>query len=109
MAFNLGRPALFAAEDTIKHCRWFLEHPLSIQSDVRLVSTCELLTLRSGSPVPRVTHLTHSVPMHQPFSIWPSATRIPDIDDRIQEANDSFVTWFKHWDEHFSESASCPW
>ncbi|WOO78184.1 Transcriptional activator of proteases prtT [Vanrija pseudolonga] len=89
MAFNLGRPALFAAEDTIKHCRWFLEHPLSIQSDVRLVSTCELLTLR--------------IPMHQPFSIWPSATRIPDIDDRIQEANDSFVTWFKHWDEHFTK------
>lgn len=46
MAFNLGRPALVAAEDTLKHCRKFLDHPLSIITDSRLVYTCELLTLR---------------------------------------------------------------
>lgn len=46
MAFNLGRPALFGGEETIRHCREFLNHPLSVQNDSRLVATCELLTLR---------------------------------------------------------------
>lgn len=46
MAFNLGRPALFAGEETILHCRAFLAHPLGIQTDSRLVATCELLTAR---------------------------------------------------------------
>jgi len=48
MAFNLGRPALFAVESTLDHGRKFLQHPLSIPTDSRLVATCELLTLRRG-------------------------------------------------------------
>lgn len=49
MAFNLGRPALFAAEDTIKYARKFLDHPLCIRTDSRLVATCQLLTHRRKS------------------------------------------------------------
>ena len=46
MAFNLGRPALTAGEETIRHGREFLEHPLSKQTDSRLVASCELLSAR---------------------------------------------------------------
>ncbi|KLT44131.1 hypothetical protein CC85DRAFT_283918 [Cutaneotrichosporon oleaginosum] len=87
MAFNLGRPALFAAEDTITHARRFLEHPLTIRTDSRLVATCQLLT--------------HRLPLHQPFSIWPSATRIPDLDRRIERANAAYAAWFKEWDAYY--------
>jgi hypothetical protein len=52
MAFNLGRPALFAVEDTLSHCRKFLEHPLALRIDSRLVATCELLSLRCGLSAP---------------------------------------------------------
>lgn len=89
MAFNLGRPALFSAEDTIKHCREFLSHPLAIQTDSRLVAACELLTLR--------------MPLHQPFSIWPSAMRVPNLDEMIQEATEAYATWFKYWEEYYEE------
>ncbi|BEI86267.1 hypothetical protein CcaverHIS002_0605540 [Cutaneotrichosporon cavernicola] len=87
MAFNLGRPALFAAEDTITHARRFLEHPLAIRTDSRLVATCQLLT--------------HRLPLHQPFSIWPAATRIPDLDERIESANAAYAAWFKEWDAYY--------
>lgn len=90
MAFNLGRPGLFSAEDTIRHGRAFLLHPLTNAADARLVAVCELLTLR--------------MPMHQPFSLWPSTARIPDLDARIAEANAEFDAWFRHWDEWFGES-----
>ena len=46
MAFNLGRPTLFAGEESIRHSRAFLSHPLSVQNDSRLVAICELLTVR---------------------------------------------------------------
>lgn len=46
MAFNLGRPALFAGEATVTNARRLLDHPLSIPTDSRLVATCELLTTR---------------------------------------------------------------
>ncbi|GMK57174.1 hypothetical protein CspeluHIS016_0400080 [Cutaneotrichosporon spelunceum] len=87
MAFNLGRPALFAAEDTITHARRFLDHPLAIRTDSRLVATCQLLT--------------HRLPLHQPFSIWPAATRITDLDGRIESANAAYTAWFKEWDAYY--------
>ena len=46
MAFNLGRPALFAGEETIRNSRDFLNHPLSVRNDSRLVASCELLSAR---------------------------------------------------------------
>lgn len=52
MAFNLGRPALFAGEETIRHCREFLNHPLGVANDSRLVASCELLTARRECPLP---------------------------------------------------------
>lgn len=87
MAFNLGRPGLFSAEDTIRSGREFLRHPLTNLADARLVAVCELLTLR--------------MPMHQPFSLCPSTARVVDLDERIADANDRFDMWYAHWDEWY--------
>lgn len=109
MAFNLGRPALFAAEETIKHCRWFLEHPMSIQTDTRLVSSCELLTLRRKHRQLLSSSLSFltcgTVPMHQSFSVWSTSTRIPVEENKIQEANGNFVNWYRYWDDYYCETA----
>ncbi|ORY32276.1 hypothetical protein BCR39DRAFT_45188 [Naematelia encephala] len=87
MAFNLGRPALFSAEETIQHAREFLTHPLSIQTDSRLVATCELLTAR--------------LPLHQPFALIPSAASLTDLDERLKRTEDACKRWFEYWDKHY--------
>ena len=46
MAYGMGRPAILREDETIHQCRRLLEHPLSIISDARLVSTVELMALR---------------------------------------------------------------
>lgn len=53
MAFNLGRPALFGGEESIRLAREFLKHPLSIINDSRLVAACELLAKRCRCPLSR--------------------------------------------------------
>ena len=47
MAFNHGRPAISFGEDTIKHARRLLDHPLSIKSDSRLIPYNEMMAFRS--------------------------------------------------------------
>jgi hypothetical protein len=49
MAYGMGRPAILREDESIHQCRRLLEHPLSIMSDARLVSTVELTALR-GEP-----------------------------------------------------------
>jgi hypothetical protein len=46
MAYGMGRPAILREDESIHQCRRLLEHPLSITSDARLVSTVELTALR---------------------------------------------------------------
>jgi hypothetical protein len=41
--------------------------------------------------------------MHQVYSVWPAATRIPNLDDRIEDANASYLEWFKYWEAYYSE------
>jgi hypothetical protein len=52
MAYGMGRPAILREDESIHQCRRLLEHPLSIMSDARLVSTVELTALR-GTFTPR--------------------------------------------------------
>lgn len=49
MAYGMGRPAILREDESIHQCRRLLEHPLSIMSDARLVSTVELTALRGES------------------------------------------------------------
>ncbi|RSH80074.1 hypothetical protein EHS25_007343 [Saitozyma podzolica] len=56
---QLWGPPLFTSSDSVHDARKFLDHPLSIPSDSRLVLF---------------------LPLHRPFSIWPGRTSIPNLD-----------------------------
>lgn len=47
MSFAYCRPAIFSPDEAIINARRLLKHPLSIPTDIRLVSTCENLAFRS--------------------------------------------------------------
>jgi len=97
MAFNHGRPAVSFGEDTIKHARRFLDHPLSIKSDSRLIGYCEMMAFRSKSP--NWTWLI-SVPIHQPFSIAPNNDFLPNLDEKLRLMNEQVEAWHVYWDEY---------
>jgi hypothetical protein len=109
MAFNLGRPALFAAEETIRFAREFLEHPLAIATDSRLVAACELLTHRCAYYDLRgEKYLTQLlVPLHQPFAILPNTSSITDLDEKLKQFEAKHQEWYRHWDAYL-ESKGVP-
>lgn len=39
MAFGKGRPTIISVDEGIRRCREFLQHPLAILTDLKLVST----------------------------------------------------------------------
>lgn len=96
MAFNLGRPAVSFSDDTIKHARRLLDHPLSIKSDSRLIAYCEMLAFRSKSNLCQVLMI---VPIHQPFSIAPNNDFLPDFDDKLRLVNEQVEAWHVYWDQ----------
>lgn len=49
MAYGLGRPSIIGEDETILNCRRFLEHPLSLPTDVRLAMSVELLAIRGAT------------------------------------------------------------
>ena len=51
MSYGLGRPAIVREDATIHNCRLFLDHPLVLDSDTRLVYAVELLAIRGRSTV----------------------------------------------------------
>lgn len=95
MAFNLGRPAVSFSDDTIKHARSLLDHPLSIKSDSRLIAYCEMLAFRSRWSIGIWLTL---VPIHQPFSIAPNNDFLPDFDDKLRVLNEQTEAWHVYWD-----------
>jgi hypothetical protein len=40
------------------------------------------------------------VPLHQPFSIWPTAT-LSHLDERIRMANQTFDVWEQYWEGYY--------
>ena len=108
MAYNFGRPAFFAGQESIAHCRRLLDHPLAIKTDSRLVAACELLTLRGESRCSPLAPYPDTPPvgMQQPFSIWPTVD-IPNLDEKIKQANISYEAWERDWDEYYG--TSCLW
>jgi hypothetical protein len=47
MSFGNGRSPIIRGDDTLVQCRRFLDHPLAITSDVRLIAVVEILMLRT--------------------------------------------------------------
>ncbi|GFZ52232.1 hypothetical protein JCM24511_10005 [Saitozyma sp. JCM 24511] len=90
MAFNLGRPALFGGEESIRLAREFLKHPLSIINDSRLVAACELLAKR--------------LVLHQPFAFVPHALVGNDIVQTLRDSEAAAVEWYNYWDAMYLNS-----
>ncbi|ODO03333.1 hypothetical protein L198_02178 [Cryptococcus wingfieldii CBS 7118] len=84
MAYGTGRPAIIREDETIHQCRRLLDHPLSIASDARLVSTVELTALRS--------------PLHIELTAAPDFPIAESTLRRLKQANQDFDAWERYWD-----------
>jgi len=88
MSYGSGRPAILKDDESIWGARMFLQHPLAIEDDMRLVSTLELMAIRE-----RVNNNLH--PIDRP------------VDDHtfnvLREADGEFNNWYSTWDRAFSQ------
>ncbi|KAL7424072.1 hypothetical protein Q5752_001657 [Cryptotrichosporon argae] len=89
MAYGMGRPAILREDEAIHQCRRLLDHPLSITSDARLVSTVELTALRA--------------PLHIELTAAPDQPIDLNTLKRLKNANDDFNAWQIFWDRVLSE------
>lgn len=91
MAYGMGRPAILREDETIHQCRRLLEHPLSIPSDARLISSVELVALRS--------------PLHVELTASPDLPVDQNTLKRLKHANQEFDSWERYWDRILCRSA----
>ncbi|WWC89988.1 uncharacterized protein L201_004918 [Kwoniella dendrophila CBS 6074] len=89
MAYGTGRPAIIREDETIHQCRRLLEHPFSIPSDARLVSTVEMTALRS--------------PLHIELTSSPESPIADNTLKRLKQANNDFDAWERYWDRVLSD------
>jgi len=88
LSYGTGRPAILTDDDSIYQCRLFLQHPLSIEDDMRLVSTVELMAIRE-----RVHNKL------SPFE-WPVDENTFTV---LHHTDAEFRNWYKSWDQVFSQ------
>lgn len=88
ISFGTGRPAILREDDSIAQCRMILQHPLSIQDDMRLVSMVELMVIREQ--------------IHDRLAPYEGP-----VDDRVykvlHQAESDFRAWYEEWDHMFSQ------
>jgi hypothetical protein len=89
MSYGTGRPAILREDESIAQCRRFLEHPLSIISDVRLISTVECIALRA--------------PLHVLLTSSPEEPVDQMTVARLQQANYDLDRWQNYWDRVLAE------
>lgn len=89
MAYGMGRPAILREDESIHQCRRLLEHPLSITSDARLISTVELTALRA--------------PLHIELTASPDLPIEQSTLKRLKQANHEFDSWERYWDRVLSD------
>ncbi|KZT30720.1 hypothetical protein NEOLEDRAFT_1126328 [Neolentinus lepideus HHB14362 ss-1] len=88
MSYGTGRPAILRDDESIWQCRLLLNHPLSIEDDMRLVSTVELMAIRER--------------VHGKLS--PLDRAIDDYTFNVlHEADGEFRNWYTNWDGAFSQ------
>ncbi|KAG8998596.1 hypothetical protein FRB93_013528 [Tulasnella sp. JGI-2019a] len=91
ISFGTGRPAMMQGDAAITEAKTILlGHPLSIATDARLVSTCDLLTRQSA--------------IHE--RLQKSQVQSDDklIFQTLQEATADIDAWLSEWDAHMSMS-----
>ncbi|KAJ7042412.1 hypothetical protein C8F04DRAFT_1207929 [Mycena alexandri] len=80
LSYGTGRPAVLKDDESIKHCRLLLQHPLAIEDDMRLVST-------------RV---------HNALSPFEGPVKDEHFDE-LRRADLNFRSWYATWDQAFSQ------
>ncbi|KZT33256.1 hypothetical protein SISSUDRAFT_431482 [Sistotremastrum suecicum HHB10207 ss-3] len=88
MSYGNGRPAILKDDDSIAECMLLLQHPLSIEDDMRLVSTVELMAIRED------TH-NQLLPLDGPIR--------PDAYEILEKADYRFQSWYRDWDHKFEK------
>jgi hypothetical protein len=84
MSYGTGRPAILREDSSIAACRRFLDHPLSIPTDVRLISTVEMIALRA--------------PLHIVLTKSPEEPVTQETVVRLKQANRDFDKWLSYWE-----------
>lgn len=90
-AFGKGRPTIVSVDEGIERCREFLDHPLAILTDMKLVATTEIMTIRSK-------YFNQLRPQSKG-----DATIDYNLIKVIREAHAACEGWFTEWEELYSE------
>lgn len=88
LSYGTGRPAVLKDDESIKHCRLLLQHPLAIEDDMRLVSTVELMALRER--------------VHNALSPFDGPVKDEHFEE-LRRADLNFRGWYATWDQAFSQ------
>ncbi|KAK2461628.1 hypothetical protein APHAL10511_006091 [Amanita phalloides] len=88
LSYGTGRPAVLKEDESIHDCRYFLQHPLAIEDDMRLVSTVELMI--------------HRERLHNAMSPYERPVNDEDL-AHLRQFDGEFRKWFQFWDEAFSQ------
>ncbi|KAJ6627093.1 hypothetical protein B0H10DRAFT_1995385 [Mycena sp. CBHHK59/15] len=88
LSYGTGRPAVLKDDESIKHCRLLLQHPLAIEDDMRLVSTVELMALRER--------------VHNALSPFEGPVKDEHFEE-LRRADLNFRSWYATWDQAFSQ------
>jgi hypothetical protein len=75
-------------DESLWQCRLFLQHPLTLDDDMRLVSTVELMAIRE-----RIHN--ELAPYHQPVG--------EKTFEVLRQADQDFTAWYNTWDEFFAQ------
>ncbi|KAF8167734.1 hypothetical protein B0H34DRAFT_682848 [Crassisporium funariophilum] len=87
LSYGTGRPAVLKDDESIRDCRYLLNHPLAIEDDMRLVSTVELIAIRER--------------VHNALAPFESPVK-PEHLEELHRADTDFRNWYAAWDEAFS-------
>ena len=88
LSYGTGRPALLEDDQSIKDCRYLLNHPLAIEDDMRLVSTVELIAIRER--------------VHNTLTPFDGPVK-PEHFEELHRADHDFRNWYTSWDAAFSQ------
>lgn len=121
MSYGTGRPPIVREDETIIRCREFLNHPLAIETDLRLIASVEIMSIRGASLCPRSLHEVNLLttpylslavvpaPLHlQMYNLPEEEVVGPETLARLHQANVDFESWFKNWDAIFGEPGVLP-
>jgi hypothetical protein len=88
LSYGTGRPAVLNDDESIFEARLLLRHPLTIEDDMRLVSTVELIAIRER--------------VHNAMAPYEGSVP-PHHFDELDKADRDFKRWYAKWDVEFSQ------